>query len=233
MMAHRISKPHMLAGFVDFDSGEDDALVELLHGFRSQIKGCLKRMNRAAGRCRDDDDIGDVVIEERDLIEAILGCAFVLCQERITAVASRMLRVAKSLDIPWCKDRDHITRLGVKPLPGFTLTVIEAIDTGANYFKHREEWQTHLQDLPNGERERQWKIETVVRGGVPRPAASAKTINAVQSFGLRFGNSENLATLAKSLGIDVSDFSNLPDLAAHVRTWQAALADIVRISHPR
>ena len=85
-----------------------------------------------------------------ELVEGMIGAAFIVCQAQITAIVSAVKRIARHepLSIPTTKP-DILAR--GERIPGKTYTKVAAIDHYANFFKHADEWD--LENLrPNQRR---------------------------------------------------------------------------------
>ena len=92
------------------------------------------------------DYIEIITDEEVELIESLLGTAFVICQTNITSVVSRIKdlhsffrkREGRPLGALGCS-KEAILKQGSDGLPGSAYSIVETIDAFANYFKHRDE----------------------------------------------------------------------------------------------
>jgi hypothetical protein len=114
---------------VDSDVHES-VLRELGHAIRK----CRERLDRT----HDDDPSIDL---ERELIESLLGTAYVVCQAKITAVVARAAELL-------AKKPHEIRAMG----PGFDtdFSKIEVLWALGNYFKHGDEWERSEWDAPTG-----------------------------------------------------------------------------------
>ena len=174
----------------------------------------------ARERCEDaglnaSEDLRDIVWEEEsDYTEELLGVAFVICQARLTRVATRVIALHDGAD-------DAGKRLSVVALPpgrgerkrsvfeahsalvlNTKYTHIQAINAYANYFKHHDEWI----------------------GTWAKIDGSAKTtIAIITATGASQGCTGNLRTGAKALGI--TSYDDLSPLRAIVEKWHASLCD--------
>lgn len=117
------------------------------------IRWAGEEANRAGNAAECVDDVGSdyysgLVDEECDVIEALIGAAFVVCQPYITRVVSRVLSIQERagdrvrIIQPGKKHemKDAILRFGDDFIGDGTYTSLQVIDAYANYFKHHEEW---------------------------------------------------------------------------------------------
>ena len=178
---------------------EDDNYGRVLAGLGNVIRAASKRIERAQ-TTPSEEFVTDL---ECELVEGLLGAAFVVCQTKITAVTSWTLQLSDHLVSDRKLARAFVdARLvrDVSPMVrGRRLSVAESVWGLANYFKHREdkEWLNADWSKP--------------------PARIAKTIEVIRKLGLKKSSTGNLRTGAKALG--VTDFSNLTILEHRLRVW--------------
>lgn len=130
---------------------------------------------------RSDESADAQLDDQLQVVETLVGCAFVLCQTHITLVVSHILRRRKRIDpgVAPKAIKTELLKLGscIEQVRG--ITHIQAIDALANYFKHRDEWNTNWEKLSGG---------------------SAVTRDLVRKIGLEQCSSGNLRTGAEVLG---------------------------------
>jgi len=174
------------------------------------IGDAIKDSDREIDHLRPDDDeayVEAVVDEETEVLEQLLGTAFVLCQTYITGVVARIVGLHQLHD-----HRDSSTpltttgrtkpeiwafggKVGKTPYTG-----PEIINAFANYSKHGEEWQ----------------------GAWEKLAGKNHTVQIVSVCGARRGSTGNLRTGAKLLGN--RRFSDTLRFATIVSDWAKRLA---------
>jgi hypothetical protein len=208
---------------------ESDTLEELLAGLLSLIKKCTEQKHKAKKRGNDDFFV-QLGIEQNEQIDALLGCAFVLCQAHMTTIAARVVRAATLLYISSASKRSLVLTLGTKD----STKIIENIDLAANYFKHHGEWLSEWK-VENGKRVRRWiKTHGTDKNGLPKALPAATTIALAEQRGLTPASPFNLQTLSGLLGIDGDDgFSGLQSLAQKIKVWHRELVEIVRNAKPK
>ncbi len=151
-----------------------------------------------------------VIDDEADLVESLVGVAFVTAQTEVTATVSHVKRLHEY----YCSQfpgRDLKTTSGQKPsilrtatpviCPPYT--TVEVLNAFANLFKHADEW-----DYP-------WTDGT---------ALQQQTIAVVRATGAVPACTGNLRIGAKALNVDWE--MSLHDLIAIVRNWRRALATL-------
>jgi len=75
-------------------AAEDRIYREVLSAISDGIRAAERRLDDAAGR-GDEEWLEVVTDEECDLLENLLGAAYVVCQTQITAVTARALALRK------------------------------------------------------------------------------------------------------------------------------------------
>jgi hypothetical protein len=195
---------------------EDERLEQTL----SKLFGLIKRSNEyvksLSQRDLDPDHAKELADEEEDFVNAILGCAFVLCQTQVTVVASRVVTAAKSLDIK-VKERWQAIELGTRTVK----QIARDVDLAANYFKHNDEWISTREEDADGERRYHWVLDGL------KPVAKF-TIEAAIDAELKPNDRENMRTLARLLGVKKRDYSDLPSVVKRISRWRKQMARIVR-----
>jgi len=154
---------------------EADGYESVLSTLGGGIRKSAKRIDRAP----DDDILVDV---ETEYVENMLGTAYVVCQNEITAVVQAALNVTdnapnKTIFLGRTRKSREWSVRAVGPQFDKKLSKVEVLWQLGNYFKHRDEWGTST-----------WK------GG------SKWTLQAINAAGLRPGSSGNLRQGAQALG---------------------------------
>jgi hypothetical protein len=150
----------------------------------------------------DDEYIQVVADEQSELVENLVGCCFVACQTYITGVVSTTMTLhatAKKQGVILTSTngtRPAIVRTASPCVAATPITIVEAIEALANYYKHNDEWGVD------------WSKAS---------GRSAPTIAALVPLGLVSGSTGNLRTGLKAIGIQ------LVSLADILRDWQLAL----------
>jgi len=186
---------------------EDGSLDRILQPIGEAIKNCEENID-AASSTNNEDYIDSVVDYEVEIIENLLGTSFIACQTYITGIVSRIVSLHKyhngqkpnKLTTTGNKKLD-ILSFGDKP-KNIKYTKVQLIDSFANYFKHRDEWNYN------------WDKAT---------GKSTHTIKIIKSVGLKSGSSGNLRTAAKSLGN--SEFKNIEIFYDIIYNWCKNLYD--------
>ena len=149
----------------------DNTYERVLDTISNGINAADNRISNVVGV--DDDMYKDYVVDsECDLVENLLGSAFVVCQTHILSVASRASAIYKSVGIT------HRSQ----PYQLYDAK-IQAIVSLANYFKHRVEW--------NG---LDW--EKISKNNFH----AKRTISEIKKLGLVAGSTGNLRTGSEWLG---------------------------------
>jgi hypothetical protein len=198
----------------------DDSLERLHRAIEFEIEACSRRIDEAAAD-GDKDFIETVIDEECDQTEELLGLAFVAAQSFITNVRTRAVMLVDvcsrdlGIRLTFVSDPKAYDILkfapGLLPATGFTL--VEAINSVANYWKHSEEWPTSY--IKAGKVLRpNWDL-TLMRGNERR------TAEIVASLGMVPGSAGNLRQATKALG--VPEFENLSKVRQILRDWATGL----------
>lgn len=156
----------------------------------------------------------DILVDDGcELIENLLGAAFIVCQTQITAVLSAGVQLASYCAKKGVKftafaaTKDAVLATGAPVMNG-GVTKIQFIDAVANYFKHRDEWSAI-----------DWSSLT---------GLSKRTADKIQLGGLSAGSTGNLRSAAQALGNpsydEVHVFGNVIDAWAHDIHAQARTA---------
>lgn len=162
---------------------------EALSALGEGVQRCSKRIDKAhASGCEGYVDA--VTDEECDVLETLLGSAFTVCQTHIAQVVAdvhRLHRLALKPQVgavgvqlaTTTTKKSDIMRHGCPQILGANVTVIEAMNALANYFKHRDEWP------------RDWSKAT---------GQTVETVRCITAIGLSQGSSGNLRTGSEVLG---------------------------------
>ena len=167
------------------------------------ISDAIRAAGDRADRVDADDPWGDAVIDDEcDLVENLLGAAFIACQTFIAAVVSAAMRLHKhkvkegspvSADLA---KKATLLRLGT-PIDGRGVTDVELLDALANYYKHRSEWRLSDWAHPSGRK--------------------AATIAVIKRAGLDAGTTGNLRVGADVLGNPA--YADLQVFHEQLRAW--------------
>jgi hypothetical protein len=168
-----------------------DSYESVLSALGSGIRGAEQRINSGGEEVADD---------EVEIIENLLGVAYVTCQPQITAIVQAVLRLpghglsARALRALGPRfDSNH--------------SKIEVLWELANYFKHRDEWSR----------------ETWTK---PPTKLTEHTVRAITAVGLECGSTGNLRTGAKALGN--AAYSDVMVFQESIRAWAAEVREHIR-----
>lgn len=161
----------------------------------STLIGSLAPLGKAIRECdqnidlmesEGDDGLEDIITQEAEITETLIGTTFVVCQAHIACVVSRAMelhtffqkrekRDLKAID----NSKQGILKQGAQLLDGSRYTDIQAMDAFANYFKHRDEWPNNWAKIAKKHR---------------------RTRNVISAFGAISGSHGNLRMGAEVLG---------------------------------
>lgn len=179
---------------------EDRTYTGVLSALETGISEAKNRLDDIPDLEYDSWRNEEIVDEECEIIENLLGAAYVVCQIQITSITNRALLFRSDLQSKgfhaFGDRKEDVRSLGL-PLPEHNVTAIEALWALANYFKHREEWPP-----------RDWNDLRGLQGKTARP---------ILELGLQKGSSGNLRAGAKALGN--SSFSDMSAFIDHIDTW--------------
>ena len=152
--------------------------------------------------------VDSMIDDETEVIEYLLGTTFILCQAYIAEAVSKVMSLHKyanskkiSLKTSSSK-RCDILRYGYE---GDGFSSAEVVDGFANYFKHRDEWATNWQKLPE---------------------RAQKTVRIIQSAGAESGSTGNLRQGSRFLGNP--DFDETLIFLDKLEHWHLDLIDAYR-----
>jgi hypothetical protein len=184
------------------------ALLRTCGALNEAVRGCEQAYKKAQ-KYGNDVLLDAVEEDESDVIEAIIGTAFVVAQTEVEATVKMVEqlhkrattdgRALKSTKI----DRWKILKVD-SPLVVTNYTRVEVINAFANYFKHRDAW-----DWP-------WSRLT------GRAKATATVIIAA---GADENSNRNLRTALHALGIKATD---LKALLNEMFSWKKAIRERYR-----
>ncbi|MGA2229470.1 MAG: hypothetical protein ABSH22_00960 [Tepidisphaeraceae bacterium] len=184
-----------------------------------------KALRRVAKARRAGNDVNSewVTNQEFELIENLVGAAFVVGQAFTTRVAELAIRIEGALhrdDKPATgpskaagpKKNEIAARcrqLRAEKIGSTGLTVPEAVHALANYFKHREQWP------------RDWSKAGSLESG---------TIDVIQKLGANSAASDNLAAGLENMGYQNYDLSRLgEDLHLWAKGVRKHYADLISV----
>lgn len=178
-------------------------LERVLQTLGDAVDACTGAITRAESS-GDAEYIDAVIDDECDVIENLLGAAFVVCQADITAVISHVNHMHKRAfaDGHRLSSSDN-SKAGMLSLDNQLVATspysyVQVIDAVANYFKHRDEWRGLWTQFP--------------------PASSqGKTVAIITVVGAEQGSTGNMRTGVTALGI--SNYRNLTILYDHIASW--------------
>ena len=187
---------------------EADAYEDVLIALSAGIRKSAQRIHRVP---KGDDAF---IADETQVIENMLGTAYVVCQNEITAVVQAALGVddtTKASILRGNKNRRESSVRALGPqsrrkLSGKTLSKVEILWQLGNYFKHHDEWSYRRVAF----RKRMglaWKVDS----------KNKHTVQVIKAVGLKALNSGNLRQGAKALGN--SKYSDVNVFQEAIRSW--------------
>jgi hypothetical protein len=170
---------HLLKGAIG-----DRAYVTVLDVLANAIEAAIAEIEQAKKNELPDEILDGVVEDETQIIESLLGVAFVVCQIQITAVTKAALDCRAAAEReglplpPFGKKEFDVWNFG-STVAGYH-SKIEVLWQLANYFKHRDAWSSETWTNPDG--------------------LAKYTIPVITAIGLEQGSNGNLRTGAEALG---------------------------------
>lgn len=155
---------------------------------------------RAAGE-RIESVGGEVVDYETEVIENMLGVAYVTCQPQISAV----VRAVKHFPDQGVSVRG-LHKLG--PRFDEKYSKVEVLWELANYFKHRDQWSRKTWANPPDDR-------------------TNRTATAIKAAGLSYGSGDNLRKGAEALG-NAAPYADVAGFHRIVRCWSGHVREHIR-----
>ena len=174
------------------------------------VRRCSKRIDD--GHASGSSEYADVVTDEEcDVLETLLGSAFTVCQTHIAQVVADVHRLHRMAARPHggrpgvqltttTTKKADVMACGCPHMAGTAVTVIEALNALANYFKHRDEWP------------HDWTKAT---------GQTAETVRVLTVIGLEQGSTGNLRRGAEALGN--ADFDQMNVFANLLEDWHEKL----------
>jgi hypothetical protein len=190
---------------------QNDAHAEVLDVVGRGIDAAVARINRATET--GPDEYAEAVTDtEIEIIEGLLGTAYVVCQTQITAITQAALRCRAQAIIDgftftaFGSQGYDVRRIG--PRFDSKSSKIELLWALANYFKHRDEWSPDSWADPQGQQRR--------------------TIPVIIAAGLEPRSNGNLRSGAKALGH--SDYVDMSVLQTLIREWADQVRRAIRLT---
>lgn len=185
-------------------SDDEWLVLDTLRPIGKAIRSCHERIEHLPPGA-NQEYIEAVVETEVQLVENLLGAAFVVCQVPINKAIASIEFLHKRHERDAGKAAIGIERgrrvvMALDPIrPGRQpYTRVEIINAAANYFKHGAEWLCHWEDLKK-----------------PQEKYTADVMTAA---GASRGSSGNLRTIAELLGN--GSFDNVLILADTITEWR-------------
>jgi len=204
-ISRQLIRLHLLESAVT-DMTYSDVLLALATGIASAEKQV------ALATDSGDAEWAEIVTDDEcDVVEDLLGAAFIVCQVKITAVLTAALRFrAVCLECgkafaSFGEEPTSVLKFGVVKDDDSKVGAVELIWALANYFKHRDEWQGPWEKMQ----------------GHPR-----RTIKTIEKAGLSSGCSANLRIGSEVLGN--SSYKDLIVFATLVDSWAAKILQACR-----
>ena len=194
---YKASSPYITKNIDRFTPAMEIAMLEqILEAIQSGITKNSKTITHIETGGGDASNYD----EELEMIENLLGVAFVTCQVYITSVVSMVNKArAKKSTNSQCQSfskKKEILRYEnspVKTFDGTAVTQIQLIDTMANYYKHRDEWKLEYKQITS-ENENysipEWKVIN----------NNEQTIKVLKAIRVKPNSSGNLRRAAETLG---------------------------------
>jgi hypothetical protein len=159
-----------------------------------------------------------LIDDESDLLEELLGLAFVANQVFINRICTRMLMLnqifqedsGRPLTFMCSNNIFEILKRGKRLRNKSKLYMVEAMYALANFWKHSDEWRTC--EVKKGTRVKTgWDISQM------RSKSDKRTAEIATALGLSPGSTGNLRRAAEAFGI--SDFQNLRPIRDTLQQW--------------
>lgn len=191
-------------------------MIGQLHAaIEKEIVAASKRIEVAADT-GDKDYADGVSDDECELVEQLLGMAFVAGQAFMTGVRTRIAKLSDSCKLALGRplalggNKGYDTfKVGTLMNVGSGYTKVEIINAVANYWKHQDDW-------PTGEEVRGSRIVNVWDLTALRNS-DKRTVEVVVSIGMSPGHTGNLRTAVEALG--VTRFEDLSPIRQELRSW--------------
>lgn len=184
-----------------------NTLLSVLDSFGQAI-GRSSQNITTAEETKDDEYISFVVDDECEIIESLLGAAFVSCQAIINAISAKVISIheralSEGHTLATTDGKKHsILSFGGDRLLLSNYSQVQTINAFANFFKHGDEWSNS------------WENET---------GQNRFTIDILVAAGASQGRTGTLRTGIKSLGIN--EYAELLELSKIIEKWTNTLID--------
>ena len=189
---------------------EIDFLKPILEAIQIGITKSAERIALIEAGGGDASDYDD----ELEMIENLLGVAFVACQVYITSIVSMVskARTKKSTD-PRCRSlttKKEILQYGnpsVNTTGKTYVTQIQLMDAMANYYKHRDQWELAFKEEFVGKEKYNvsyWKVE--------KKKNNRSTIKVLKAIGAVPNSSGNFRLAAEILGNEDYDVRSFVEI---------------------
>lgn len=194
-----------------FTETTQEALLRIFDTLNQGVAACQKAFE--AAQAHDDEDYTQSVAdEESEVLEALIGTAFVIAQTEIESTVKMVDRLHKragsdghTLKSTTTK-RHEILRIESPIVAGTNYTRAEVINAFANYFKHRDAWGKRWGDLTKDDKEK-------------------FTVDVIAAAGAQEYSSGNLRTAILVLGIQSDE---LEWLYNEMCSWKENIANRYR-----
>jgi hypothetical protein len=198
-----------------------EQLDRVLGPIADGVRACGKFIDKASAS-GNEDYAQAVADDEVEVIEGLLGAAFVVCQtqiERVTHAVELLHRHASKVQPPkgpvklttTGKNKGDVLTFGSAMIGASGVTEAQALNAVANYFKHRESWPYDWSKFIAGVGAQGKKADN-------RDKQTAATMKTLQALGLQHGSTGNLRTAAEALGN--ADYADVDRFTDALRTWQ-------------
>jgi hypothetical protein len=177
-----------------------DTYESVLSALGSGILAAAKRIDRGG------EEVADYEVE---IVENLLGVAYVACQQQINAIVHAVLRLPDAHTVLHLAERGPSARVLRDHGPRFdsNYSKAEVLWELANYFKHRDEWPRDTWTNP--------------------PTRTEHTLRVIMATGLSGGSAGgNLRTGAEALGN--TNYSDVEMFQEIIRSWAAEVRENIR-----
>jgi hypothetical protein len=205
---------------------EGDTLDQLHTAVEQGIALTSQRIKQAT-RSGDQEYLDAVTDDECVRIEELLGLAFVVAQTFITSVRSRIAALSDGCKHEFGRPLSFIgdpkaygaLKIGDTMPGGSVYTEIETINAVANYWKHQEDWPTHLEKKDD---------YCKIAWDTARMRDNEKrTVKIVVGIGMSPSFTGNLRAAARAFG--VASYEDLSLVREKLRRWADSLYEKARL----
>lgn len=193
-------------------TAEADELRAVLEALSKAIEASQRRMKEALGS-KQEKYIEYVSDTESDLVENLLGAAFIVCQVQITSIAQRAIDARAEILKSACPefnefgDKKWGVMLKGEQFGRSSYSKVCVLNSLANYFKHRDEWEPKLD----------WTML--------KSRGSRNTALVIEAAGLKPGSTGNLRNGAESLGL--GGYHQLSILTDIIGSWAENILSVL------